>query len=98
MKIKIYKPNHWTVVETEGILHAVENEEGLIKKVVSIINQLACSKVEQWMLLLGGTKLFKKLNDSVSSDVRISEDKESNVTVITNHNCTINGYSAGWMM
>ena len=94
LKIKIYEPDH----NTEGILHAVENEEGLIEKCVSIINQLAVSEVEQWMILLGGTNLIERLNDSVSAAVRISEDQESNLTVITNHECTINGYSAGWLM
>ena len=94
LKIKIYEPNH----NTEGILHSVENEEDLIEKCVSIINQLAVSEVEQWMILLGGINLIERLNDSMSGAVRMSEDQESNLTVITNHDCTINGYSAGWLM
>ena len=84
------------------ILQNMENEEGLIKKCVSIINQLACLKVEQWMLLLGGTGVMQRLKGSadcaVGCAVQISDDQESNLTVITNCECNINGYSARWLM
>ena len=98
LKIKLYDPH----CNVDGILQNVENEKDVIKKCVSIINQLACFKVEQWMLLLGGTNMIQRLKESVDSAagcaLRISEDQESNLTVITNCECNINGYCARWLM
>ena len=87
LKIKIYEADH-----------VLDLDEDLIMKCVRIINQLSNSKVKQWMLLLPGTDIMEKLYDSVTCDVRISEDNESNLTVITNRDCFINGYSAGWVL
>ena len=69
-----------------------------------IIHQLLLSNVEQWMVLLRGrgvaprTDVIKNLIDSLTVDVRILEDKENELTVINNPECTINGYSARWLM
>ena len=65
------------------------------------IHQLQISKVEQWMILLREytvTNVIKKLIDSLTGDERIIEDKESDLVVISNRNCTINGYAERWLM
>ena len=100
LKIKIYEPDR--DAEWIRFMYSVEYEMELITKRVSIINLLACSKVEQWMVLFGGTNMIQELNESVHCavgfPVQISDDQESNLTVITNDDCTINGYSARWLM
>ena len=80
----------------------LENEEDLVIRLDHTIHQLQMSKVEQWMILLGSytvTNVSKTLVDSLqTANVRIVEDKESNLVVISNHNCTINGYAEQWLM
>ena len=79
----------------------LENEEHMVMRFDQTIHQLQMSKVEQWMILLGRytvEKMIKKLIDSLTADVQVVENKESNLVVISNPNCTINGYAEQWLV
>ena len=81
---------------------ALENEEeDLVMRFDQTIHQLQMSKVEQWVILLGRctTNQIKTLIDSLqTANVRIVEDKESELVVISNLDCIINGYAERWLM
>ena len=83
------------------------NEDGLVMKLDGVINQLLICKVDQWMLLLKEyegdmeTTVIKKLTASMHDlhvDLRVLEDKENKVTVISSPECVINGYATRWLM
>ena len=84
-------------ISTEMVLR---NKDDLIIQLDRIVHHSLISNVEQWMVLLKGhgvalgTDIIKNLIDSLTVDVRILEDKESELTVIRNSECTINGYAA----
>ena len=86
--------------------HAIEfdlDDECVIHNIGLIINNLLLCKADHWMMLWPETgkkveNFIKKLRDSMSTNIWVSDDKESNLTVITNRDCTINGYTATWLM
>ena len=85
----------------DACMNPEKNEEILAMKFEQTIHQLQISKVEQWMILLRRytvTNVIKKLIGSLTGDVRIVEDKGSDLVVISNPDCTINGYSEQWLM
>ena len=80
---------------------ACENEQDLVMRFGQTIHQLLMAKVEQWMILLESDSVTDKIKtwiDSLTDDVRIVEDKESNLVMISNPDCTINGYREQWLM
>ena len=79
----------------------LESEGDFVMRFDQTIHQLQMSKVEQWMILLPRytvENVINKLIDSLTASVRIVEDKESELVVISNPNCTINGYAEQWLM
>ena len=85
-----------------------EKDEYLIEKFDEIINQLSICEEMNWMVLLEYEEqqerfknIIKQLNVMQTMDVCILEDMApmfSTMAMISNRNCTINGYGVKWLM